>query len=83
MLRYLALLCNIPQFFEMFSKAKIQIILHILMPLLITTENEKEDIIENPTEYVNYISDLTHQQVSYLYPVLTPARNLIPSKPVL
>jgi hypothetical protein len=64
-LRHLSLLCMYKEFFETFSKVKSHLIIHVLFPFLITTKRERENMIEDPSEFVSYANDICYRQVNF------------------
>lgn len=63
-LRHLCLLAQNKEFFDTFSKVKAHLVIHILFPFLITSQAEKDTMIEDPIEHVSYLNDITYNQVS-------------------
>lgn len=50
---------------EAFSDVYTPLIVHVLLPLLKTTDNEKDDIYQDPQEFFAYSHDICYRQVLY------------------
>lgn len=64
-LKLLSFLCESPEYYSIFSSVMEKFIINVLLPNLVTLENEKDNMEENPDDFVKYTQDICHNQVNF------------------